>query len=246
MSRVSPPLPIRAITLDLDDTLWPFPPIGERIERVLHDWFEMHAPRTAAQFPIPAMRRLRERVIERYPQQSHDASWLRRKGIEIALAESGSDPTLADAAYAAFFAERNRVDFYDDARDALARLAARVPICALSNGNADLATIGIDQYFVHRITAREFGHGKPDALIFHHACTQLGVAPHEVLHVGDDVEADIVGAHRAGLMTCWLHRDDARERHPTWPKREFVPSLIFPTLAALADWLDATPRLEDV
>ena len=91
------------------------------IERVLHGWFERHAPRTAAQFSIPAMRRLRERVIERYPQRSHDASWLRRKGIEIALAESGSDPTLADAAYDAFFAERNRVDFYDDARDALDR-----------------------------------------------------------------------------------------------------------------------------
>ena len=245
MCEVNTLPPIRAITLDLDDTLWPFPPIGERIERVLHAWFEQHAPRTAAQFPIPAMRRLRERVMERYPQQSHDASWLRRKGIEIALAESGSDPTLADAAYSAFFAERNRVDFYDDAADALARIAARYPICALSNGNADLATIGIDQYFAHKITAREFGRGKPDASIFLHACEQLGAAPAEVLHVGDDVEADIVGAHRAGLMTCWLHRDDARDKHPTWPKREFVPSLTFPTLAALADWLDTHSPEED-
>lgn len=235
---MSPKTTIRAITLDLDDTLWPFPPIGARIERVLHDWFEQHAPRTAVQFPIPAMRRLRERVMERYPQQSHDASWLRRKGIEIALAESGSDPSLADAAYDAFFAERNRVDFYDDARDALARLAKRVPICALSNGNADLAAIGIDHHFVDKITARDFGRGKPDASIFLHACDRLGFAPNEVLHVGDDVEADIVGAHRAGLMTCWVHRDDARERHPTWPKRDFVPGLTVTTLAALADWLD--------
>ncbi len=245
MYGVSTHPPIRAITLDLDDTLWPFPPIGERIERVLHGWFERHAPRTAAQFSIPAMRRLRERVIERYPQRSHDASWLRRKGIEIALAESGSDPTLADAAYDAFFAERNRVDFYDDARDALARLSARLPICALSNGNADLAAIGIDRHFSHRITAREFGRGKPYAAIFHHACEQLGFAPGDVLHVGDDVEADVVGAHRAGLMTCWLHRDDARERHPTWPKRDFVPGLTFPTLAALADWMDTQPDPED-
>ena len=43
----------------------------------------------------------------------------------------------------------------------------------------------------------------------------------------------------------WLHRDDARERHPAWPRREFVPALIFPTLAALADWLDAQPLDED-
>ena len=235
--RPSPPL--RAITLDLDDTLWPFPPIGERIERVLHGWFEVHSPKTAAQFPIPAMRRLRERMMERYPRQSHDASWLRRKGIEVALAESGGDPALADAAYDAFFVERNKVDFYADAPAALARIAARLPVCAVSNGNADLGAIGIDRHFAHRITAREFGVGKPDAAIFHHACERLGVAPAEVLHVGDDVEADIAGAHRAGLRTCWLHRDDAREKHPRWPKREFMPTLTFPTLTALADWLDA-------
>ncbi|MDO5610059.1 MAG: HAD family hydrolase [Pseudomonadota bacterium] len=232
-------LSIRAITLDLDDTLWPFPPIGERIERALHGWFEQHAPKTAAQFPIPAMRRLRERVIERYPAQSHDASWLRRKGIEIALQESGSDPALADAAYAAFYGERNRVDFYPDARAGLQRIAAHLPICALTNGNADLQAIGIGDLFVARVTAREFGAGKPSPAIFLHACELLGTSPAATLHVGDDVEADIVGAHRAGLATCWLHRDDARDKHPTWPKREFVPTLRFSTLHALADWLDA-------
>lgn len=239
MQAVSHATPIQAITLDLDDTLWPFPPIGERIERLLHAWFEQHAPRTAAQFPIAAMRRLRDRTIERFPAQSHDASWLRRKGIEIALEESGEDPTLADPAYEAFYAERNKVDFYADTRDALARIAALFPICAVTNGNADLAMIGIDMHFAHRITAREFGVGKPDPAIFLHACERLGLPSAQVLHVGDDVEADIVGAHRAGLQTCWLHRDDARDRHPTWPKRDFVPSLTFPTLAALADWLDA-------
>ena len=70
MSIVRSATPIQAITLDLDDTLWPFPPIGERIERLLHAWFEQHAPRTAQHFPIPAMRRLRERVIERFPAPS--------------------------------------------------------------------------------------------------------------------------------------------------------------------------------
>lgn len=245
MSIVRPATPIQAITLDLDDTLWPFPPIGERIERLLHAWFEQHAPRTAQQFPIPAMRRLRERVIERFPAQSHDASWLRRKGIEIALEESGEDPALVEPAYDAFYNERNKVDFYDDAREALVRIAARLPVCAVTNGNADLMAIGIDTHFVDRVTARDFGVGKPDPAIFLHACDLLDAPPANVLHVGDDVEADIAGAHRAGLKTCWLHRDDARDRHPTWPKRDFIPTLTLPTLAALADWLDAQPIDKD-
>ena len=47
--------PVRAITLDLDDTLWPFAPIGARIEQVLHAWLLEHSPRTAELFPVEKM-----------------------------------------------------------------------------------------------------------------------------------------------------------------------------------------------
>jgi putative hydrolase of the HAD superfamily len=36
---------IQAITLDLDDTLWPVWPTIARAEVVLHDWLEVHAPK---------------------------------------------------------------------------------------------------------------------------------------------------------------------------------------------------------
>ena len=90
--------PIRAVTLDLDDTLWPFAPIGERIERALHDWFVAHSPSTAERFPISEMRHLRERVFAQFPEHAHDLGLLRRLTIERALKESGDDPALASAA----------------------------------------------------------------------------------------------------------------------------------------------------
>src|SRR5690606_20427932 len=60
MGHVS--FPVRAITLDLDDTLWPFAPVGERIERVLDAWMHEHSPATALRFPAAAMRELREQI----------------------------------------------------------------------------------------------------------------------------------------------------------------------------------------
>ena len=39
---------IQAISLDLDDTLWPVWPTIERAERALHDWLQRHAPRSVA------------------------------------------------------------------------------------------------------------------------------------------------------------------------------------------------------
>jgi len=56
--------PIRAITLDLDDTLWPIWPVIERAEQALHEWLEAHCPRTAARFPIVEMRALRASVAD--------------------------------------------------------------------------------------------------------------------------------------------------------------------------------------
>ena len=84
------------------------------------------------------------------------------------------------------------------------------------------------------VTARETGHAKPDAPIFHATCERLGVAPHEVLHVGDDPLLDVHGAREAGLRTCWINR-----RNEAWPEQFAPPDLQFDTLCALADWLDA-------
>ncbi|WP_342316793.1 HAD-IA family hydrolase [Lysobacter sp. FW306-1B-D06B] len=231
--------PVRAITLDLDDTLWPFAPIGARVERVLHDWLTTHCPRTAQRFPIEAMRELRERIYFERPDLAHDFSLLRKLSLVRAMELAGDDPLHADAAFEAFYDERNRVEFYDDSLDALARLAARVPLAAISNGNADLARVGIGTHFVFQLGAREHGTPKPAASIFHAACERFPLAPADVLHVGDDIEMDVLGAQRAGLRSCWINRTGAH-----WPHADVRPDLEFTTLAGLADWLDAAQSPE--
>lgn len=229
---------VRAITLDLDDTVWPFAPIGARIERVLDDWMRRHSPATAEMFPIDAMRALRERVAGEHPALGHDMSALRRLTLEAALRESGGDVALADAAYEAFFAERNRVECYPDAIDALERISARVPVAALSNGNADLARIGLDHLFTAQLSACTFGSAKPDPAIFLAACGLLQLPPAEVLHVGDHPDADVAGAARAGLRSCWINRAGDDGRRARWPHADIEPDLHFDSLAALADWLE--------
>ncbi len=225
--------PVRAITLDLDDTLWPFAPIGVRIDLALHEWMREHSPVTARHFPIEAMRTLRERSFADNPHLHHDLSALRRLTLQQALAESGGNPDLLEAAYDVFFAARNQVECYPDALDALARLAARVPVAALSNGNADLQRIGLMHHFEFQLGSREYGAGKPDAGFFHAACKRLGVARGEVLHVGDHVDMDVIGAARAGLRSCWINREGMR-----WERDEPRPDLEFSNLTALADWLE--------
>lgn len=225
-----PPL---AITLDLDDTLWPIAPVIARAEEALDAWLRTHAPATALRWPLAAMRELRERIGRERTDLAHDFTGQRRLVLAHALADSGDDPALCDGAFDAFFAARNAVECYPDAIDALARLGARVPLAALTNGNADLASIGLVHHFRFCLGARAHGKPKPSACIFHAACERLGVAPGDVLHVGDDAVLDVAGAARAGLRSCWINRDGR-----AWPLDDVRPDLEFPTLSALADWLD--------
>jgi 2-haloalkanoic acid dehalogenase type II len=204
--RSDPPAAPTALTFDLDDTLWPIWPTISRAEAVLRDWLVQHAPATAARFDAAGLRRVRDELAIEHPQWLHDLSAIRRESIRRALVLAGEDPALAEPAFECFFAERQRVDLYEDALPALERLAARFPILALSNGNADLGRIGLDRHFVGALSAREFGIPKPRPEIFHEACRRLGVPPAQVLHVGDDLDLDVHGALGAGLGAAWIDR----------------------------------------
>jgi putative hydrolase of the HAD superfamily len=209
---------VKAITLDLDDTLWPIWPTIERAERVLHDWLTEHAPMAAALFSNPAaLRDIRNHVAEHRPELRHDLSAVRRESIRLALYRAGEDPLLADRAFEVFFAARQQVELFDDVLPALQALSQRYPLVSLSNGNADLQRVGLAPYFRAAVSAREFGVGKPDPRIFHAAAGAVDVRPEDVLHVGDDATLDVIGGLNAGMQTAWVNRTDHLWPHAQQP-----------------------------
>lgn len=228
---------ILALTLDLDDTLWPIAPVIVRAEQVTHQWLARRAPATAQRFDVAAMRDLRADVGRRHPQLVHDLSQLRLITLRESLLASGDDPALAEPAFEVFFAQRQQVEFYADVIPALDRLAARFPLLALSNGNAELVATGLSRWFCGSVSASSAGVAKPDARIFRSACEQLGRAPAQVMHIGDDFSLDIDGARAAGLQTAWIRRDGAQPGRSTDEAGQ--RHLQVSDLLALADLLGA-------
>jgi HAD superfamily hydrolase (TIGR01549 family) len=199
---------VTALTLDLDDTLWPVRPTLLAAEKTLADWLRAHAPATAAGVDPRAMLALRAQVAAEHPHWAHDLSAIRLETIRRALRLHGDDPALAEVAFEAFFEERHRVTLYDDVLPALERLASRYRLIAVSNGNADIARVGLGRFFAGSVSARAHGVAKPDASIFLAACTAAQARPDQVLHLGDDLALDIDGALAAGLQAGWVCRPD--------------------------------------
>jgi FMN hydrolase / 5-amino-6-(5-phospho-D-ribitylamino)uracil phosphatase len=225
---------ILALTIDLDDTLWPVMPALERADRDLDDYLRQHYPQVAQTWPIPAMRALRARVAAERTDLAHDFTAQRYITLQKAFDACGIAEAPLDALWEIYASARNNVVLYPDALPALERLRNMRPVASLTNGNADLERIGLHMHFAHQICARDIGVAKPDARIFLAAADQLGVAPEQILHVGDDPELDVVGAREAGLRTAWINRAG----HP-WPGLLGPePDLDLPDLASLVDWLD--------
>ena len=198
---------LQAITLDLDDTLWPMAPTLRRAEAQLQGWLRQHAPATVAAHDKAAWLALRRSVVADRPDWAHDLSALRQETIRRALLAAGDDPALAVPAFAVFFDARQQVQLFDDVLPALARLAARWPIVALTNGNADVHRVpGLGRHFHAALSARDLGLAKPAPAVFAAACRRAGAAPAATLHIGDDPALDVDGALAAGLQAAWVRR----------------------------------------
>lgn len=209
---------LKVITIDLDDTLWAVGPVIARAEKCLKDWFREHYPRIPERFTRESDYELRVQVFEEHADRAYDLTFIRREVIRRMGEVAGYASVDVDAAFAVFDEARNDLELFPDVRPALQSLRVQFRLVAVTNGNASLEKIGIDDLFDGFVSARSAGAAKPEPIIFD-AAVEAGGAPREqTLHIGDHPEMDVDGARRSGLHAVWVNRG----RH-AWPAELLAP-----------------------
>ena len=215
---MKPVPPLRAITFDLDDTLWEIGPVIRAAEARMEACLRRHFPAMAQSLPPGEVRRRMHALAAQRPELAHHVTALRMTVLREAAHAAGDPPQAAELAYAAFIEARNAVTPFTDAVQVLRSLGEHFALASITNGNVDLAATGLAGLFHTRISAESAGMAKPHPAIFHLACEALDVAPEETLHIGDDPECDVHGARTAGLRAIWFNRPGHR-----WPGPGQVP-----------------------
>jgi putative hydrolase of the HAD superfamily len=209
-------LPVSAILLDVDDTLVDTTAAmnGAGAIGMAAVW-----PEHDAQWHAPAAARFRSDpggFFRRYITGELDFETMRaRRLAEVGDAYGVPVPTGAlekfEAAFRpAFIARQHR---FDDVLPFLRECgSAGVAVGALTNSSTEatlpkLEVTGLADRFATLVTRDTLGFGKPDARVFEAACERLGSEPARTAYIGDEWEADIVGAMGAGLQPIWLRRD---------------------------------------
>jgi FMN hydrolase / 5-amino-6-(5-phospho-D-ribitylamino)uracil phosphatase len=226
------PQEIHAVAFDLDNTLWDVDPVLARAEELWMAWLREHCPRITERLSLADMRAARMALAAREPHNAHDMTYLRIASLAQHARECGYADSVADEAFEIFIAARNAVDLYADVRPGLERLRARYALASLSNGNADLARIGLADVFSVSLNARGIGAAKPDRRCFDHLVADLNLEPWQVIYVGDDPLLDVAAARAAGLPTAWMNRTGQE-----WP------ATVQPADLNVADCIDLATQL---
>ncbi len=223
---------VRAVAFDLDNTLWDIKPVIERAEARLHEWLLEHCPRIPERVSLEDMRAARELLAREEPHNAHDFTYLRKTAMARHARECGYGDDVARRAFEVFFAARNELDLFADVRPSLERLRTRYLLATFSNGNADLARIGLSEFFVLSLNAQQVGVGKPHPRCFERLAEDLRVAAEEIMYVGDDPILDVKAGRAAGLHTAWVNRFDQQ-----WPETIEPADVVVTNCTQLAEFL---------
>ena len=210
-------MPIKAITFDLDDTLWPIIPVIDKANQTIMAWLAVHAPHFVEKFGNDAFDILKHEVLKVQPKLIDNMTQLRMAMLETGLMQAGYQESkgLAQAAFDIYYEKRNQVVFYPDAMGQLQQLSVSYRMGALSNGNADIQQVGLGELFEFCYNAENVGVAKPDAKLFQLAMDNLHLEAHQIIHVGDNPIADIQGAQDMGMHTIWVNLNGQ-----VWPNEQ--------------------------
>ena len=116
---------------------------------------------------------------------------------------------------------------YPGAMETVAAFHERgIQLALITNGEAknqrgSVDKLQLESYFDCIVIEGEFGVGKPDERVFHHALEATRSTPETTWMVGDNLDADIAPAVELGLYAVWV--DEARsglpDNAPTRPDR---------------------------
>lgn len=200
---------LKLITLDLDNTLWNVTPTLIRAEKTLASWIQKNIPNATKYYQKDNLLALRKEFNLRYPEKKHFPTEVRKHILEKVFLQAGihhNDTNgYVEEAFSIFIKERNNIDLFPETLNILETLSKQYIVIALTNGNADLSLIGIQQFFKAHFSAESTGKAKPDPTMFNQALSSAGCKPEQTLHIGDHPVEDIEAANSLGLHTIWFN-----------------------------------------
>ncbi|WP_409440273.1 HAD-IA family hydrolase [Psychromonas sp. GE-S-Ul-11] len=200
--------PFKAISFDLDDTLYDNEPVIRKAEQqflvFLNNTYEKLAELDERRWNL-----YKALIVKEDPSLKHDVTASRKAAIQRVMIVHGIAPVDAiawsETALQTFIALRSEVDVPNESIELLQQLAKHYPVIAITNGNVDVEKIGLQDKFQFVLKAGNGIKSKPDIALFQQAADQLDIQISDLLHVGDHLNSDVFGAQQHDAQAVWFN-----------------------------------------
>lgn len=198
-------MPYRVLLLDADDTIFDFGAAEARAISEVIAFAGIGDPRAAEVYS--EINRDYWRKLEKGEVTTAQLRILRFRDFAARYRVSAAPEILADAFVSALSRQRELIP---GALEAVAEIAARIPVAIVTNGIAEVqhARFDASPIMAHvsaLVISGEVGYQKPDARIVLSALERLGARPADALLAGDGLQSDIRAAENAGVDACWYN-----------------------------------------
>ncbi len=202
------------IFFDLDHTIWDF---DRNAEETLHELYQrfkfdqLFNQATADAF-IETYTRNNQRVWSLYHHGKINKEELRRARFADTFTEMGVDPLLFPKAFEEEYLLicPQKTNLFPYAHETLQYLQNKYNLHLISNGFKEACTTKLDQsnlrqYFKTIVISEVVGVNKPDPRIYNFAVEQAQADFQQSVMIGDNLEADVRGAQRAGMDAIFFN-----------------------------------------
>ena len=206
-------MPIRALLMDIDDTLFDFRTSSR--EALAIAFAEHEIPFT--EDLLARYETIDAGLWQRFEQGGIEKEALYTERFRMLFEESGlsADPVSMNRAY--FRELGDRRNFMPHCEQVLRLLHAKYRIFIVTNGNTDIqnrriAASGVAQYFDRVFISEQMGCKKPDKLFYDKVFAEIGEDYRTCsIMIGDSLSSDMQGGRNAGIPTCLYGSHDASD-----------------------------------
>jgi len=203
--------PIKAISFDLDDTLYDNHPVIKRAESVFMRYLNTRFPELA-ELTNRQWLLYKNLEIKNHPELKDDVSRIRQQTITRIMTIYGIPEYKAieygKQALAEFLRLRSDFSVPKSSIQLLKKLRQHYPVIAITNGNVDEFQIQLDDKFEFVLKAGNGLKAKPSSDLFIEAARRLNINVSDILHVGDHLITDVYGAQNNGAQAVWFNPEN--------------------------------------
>ena len=142
-------------------------------------------------------------------KESHNRFWISTALAKLGHEVSPDDPHISAAVETYFSAFIQYARLIPGTKEMLTILRQKYRIGLLSNfthppaARQIIAELDLEPFFEVVVISGDLGYRKPHLSVFEALIDRVGAEKEEIAFVGDDPEADVEGALRAGLQPVW-------------------------------------------